>query len=171
MILVQASWQEAQTFRMIPISESCPYVECIFDPATKVFVVILKTTKTTLHMLPQLDEYGNFIPGSTLKDIGIKDQQRALNILKRCFTTESSPILPETKFEDYRPKEGFDPENIGDLKMILMIFHKIIINMIALDIDTNHIFNIYGIICLYHGYYKQPPCNNDDSCCSSGGGV
>lgn len=123
------------------------------------------------QIFPQLDEYGNFIPGSTLKDIGIKDQQRALNILKRCFTTESSPILPETKFEDYRPKEGFDPENIGDLKMILMIFHKIIINMIALDIDTNHIFNIYGIICLYHGYYKQPPCNNDDSCCSSGGGV
>ena len=63
MLLVQATWQESQTFRMIPITESCPYVECIFDPGTKVFVVILKTTKTTLHMLPKLDEYGIAITG------------------------------------------------------------------------------------------------------------
>jgi len=27
MMLVQSSWQENQTFRMIPIAESCPYVE------------------------------------------------------------------------------------------------------------------------------------------------
>ena len=26
MMLVQATWQESQTFRMIPIAESCPYV-------------------------------------------------------------------------------------------------------------------------------------------------
>ena len=35
MMLVQSSWQEKQTFRMIPIADSCPYVECIMDPETK----------------------------------------------------------------------------------------------------------------------------------------
>lgn len=59
MMLVQATWQEKQTFRMIPIADSCPYVECIFDPDTKVFVIISKQTKQSLHMLPKLDDNGD----------------------------------------------------------------------------------------------------------------
>ena len=54
MMLVQATWQESQTFRMIPTSSDCPYVECIFDPGTKVFVIISKIKKVTLHMLPKI---------------------------------------------------------------------------------------------------------------------
>lgn len=59
MMLVQATWNDKQTFRMIPIAETCPYVECIMDPDTKVFVIISKITKTTLHMLPKLDDNGD----------------------------------------------------------------------------------------------------------------
>jgi hypothetical protein len=59
MMLVQATWNEKQTFRMIPIADSCPYVECIFDPDTKVFVIISKLTKHALHMLPKLDDNGD----------------------------------------------------------------------------------------------------------------
>lgn len=59
MMLVQATWQDKQTFRMIPIEDSCPYVECIFDPDTKVFVIISKLTKQSLHMLPRLDDNGD----------------------------------------------------------------------------------------------------------------
>ena len=59
MMLVQATWQEKQTFRMIPIADSCPYVECIFDPETKVFVIISKQSKQSLHMLPKLDDNGD----------------------------------------------------------------------------------------------------------------
>ena len=39
MMLVKSSWQDDQTFKMIPIEESCPYVECIYDPQSKVFVI------------------------------------------------------------------------------------------------------------------------------------
>jgi len=59
MMLVQATWNDKQTFRMIPIAESCPYVEVIFDPDTKVFVIISKLTKQSLHMLPRLDDNGD----------------------------------------------------------------------------------------------------------------
>jgi hypothetical protein len=59
MMLVQATWNDKQTFRMIPTSDTCPYVECIMDPDTKVFVIISKITKTTLHMLPKLDDNGD----------------------------------------------------------------------------------------------------------------
>jgi hypothetical protein len=59
MMLVQATWNDKQTFRMIPVADSCPYVECIFDPDTKVFVIISKLTKQSLHMLPKLDDNGD----------------------------------------------------------------------------------------------------------------
>jgi hypothetical protein len=88
MILVQSSWQETQTFRMIPISESCPYVECIFDPATKVFVVILKVTKTTLHMLPKLDEYGIAITGAK----GTKQDRNKIDIFQEFYLEDKAGI-------------------------------------------------------------------------------
>ena len=88
MILVQSSWQETQTFRMIPISESCPYVECIFDPGTKVFVVILKTTKTTLHMLPKLDEYGIAITGAK----GTKQDRNKIEIFQEFYLEDQTGI-------------------------------------------------------------------------------
>lgn len=88
MMLVQSSWQESQTFRMIPISESCPYVECIFDPATKVFVIILKTTKTTLHMLPKLDEYGQPVTGAK----GTKQDRHRLDVFQEFYIEDKVAI-------------------------------------------------------------------------------
>ena len=88
MILVQSSWQESQTFRMIPITESCPYVECIFDPGTKVFVVILKTTKTTLHMLPKLDEYGQVVTGSK----GNKQDRHKIDVFQEFYIEDTIAI-------------------------------------------------------------------------------
>ena len=63
-MLVESTWQDTITFKMIPLSNDCPYVECIFDPSSKVFVIISKVTKTSLHMLPKLDEYGKAVSGS-----------------------------------------------------------------------------------------------------------
>ena len=88
MILVQSTWQEAQTFRMIPISESCPYVECIFDPGTKVFVVILKITKTALHMLPKLDEYGLAVTGSK----GTKQDRNKIDVFQEFYLEDKAGI-------------------------------------------------------------------------------
>jgi hypothetical protein len=70
MLLVKSSWNEDQTFRMIPLSMDCPYVECIWDPGTKVFVVISRITKTTLHMLPKLDDNGDPAPLKTKRPNG-----------------------------------------------------------------------------------------------------
>lgn len=88
MMLVQSTWQESQTFRMIPISESCPYVECIFDPGTKVFVVILKITKTALHMLPKLDEYGLAVTGSK----GTKQDRNKIDVFQEFYLEDQVGI-------------------------------------------------------------------------------
>ena len=61
MMLVQATWNDKQTFRLIPLTESCPYVECIMDPDTKVLVIISKISKQSLHMLPKIDDNGDTI--------------------------------------------------------------------------------------------------------------
>jgi hypothetical protein len=58
MLLVTATWNGKESFKLIPISESAPYAECIFDPESKVLVVISKLTKTALHMVPKLDPDG-----------------------------------------------------------------------------------------------------------------
>ena len=81
MMLVQATWQESQTFRMIPITNDCPYVECIFDPGTKVFVIISRIKKTSLHMLPKLDEYGQPVAGNK----GMKQERHKVDVFQEFY--------------------------------------------------------------------------------------
>jgi len=88
MMLVQATWNEKQTFRMIPISESCPYVECIMDPDTKVFVVISKIRKTALHMLPKLDEYGQ--PSTGTK--GRKEERHKIEVFQEFYVEDKEAV-------------------------------------------------------------------------------
>lgn len=88
MMLVQATWQENQTFRMIPISESCPYVECIFDPGTKVFVIISKIKRTSLQMLPKLDEYGQPLTGAK----GHKEERNKLDVFQEFYIEDKIAV-------------------------------------------------------------------------------
>lgn len=88
MMLVQATWQDKQTFRMIPIKDECPYVECIFDPGTKVFVIISKIKKTTLHMLPKLDEYGQAIAGTK----GMKQERHKLEVFQEFYIEDTTAM-------------------------------------------------------------------------------
>lgn len=88
MMLVEATWQDKKTFRLIPIAESCPYVECIFDPDTKVFVVISKIRKTALHMLPKLDEYGQAISGTK----GMKQERHKIEVFQEFYVEDKSAI-------------------------------------------------------------------------------
>jgi len=88
MMLVQATWQEQQTFRMIPTKDDCPYVECIFDPGTKVFVIISKIKKTSLHMLPKLDEYGQAISGAK----GMKQERHKIEVFQEFYVEDASAI-------------------------------------------------------------------------------
>jgi hypothetical protein len=104
---------------MIPITESCPYVECIFDPGTKVFVVILKTTKTTLHMLPKLDEYGIAITGAK----GTKQDRNKIEIFQEFYIEDQAGILDivehfaiNAKKFDYKSFMGNASEEVSEAK-------------------------------------------------------
>ena len=88
MMLVQATWQDKQTFRLIPISDSCPYVECIFDPGTKVFVIISKLKRTSLQMLPKLDEYGQPIAGNK----GHREERHKLDVFQEFYIEDKIAV-------------------------------------------------------------------------------
>jgi hypothetical protein len=104
---------------MIPISESCPYVECIFDPGTKVFVVILKVTKTALHMLPKLDEYGIAITGSK----GTKQDRNKIDVFQEFYIEDQAGIIDivehfaiNAKKFDYKSFMGIASEEVSEKK-------------------------------------------------------
>jgi hypothetical protein len=88
MMIVQSTWQDKQTFRLIPIAESCPYVECIFDPDSKVFVIVSKIRKTSLHMLPKLDEYGIAISGNR----GTKQERHKIEVFQEFYIEDLNAI-------------------------------------------------------------------------------
>ena len=88
MMLVESTWQDTKTFKMIPVSNDCPYVECIYDPSSKVFVLIGKITKTSLHMLPKLDEYGKAISGNR----GAKQERRSIDTFQEYYIENEKDI-------------------------------------------------------------------------------
>ena len=68
MLIVSSYYGENNSFKMIPVTEDCPYVECIYDPKINFLVVIGKQEKSILKMVEKLDDNGypekikNFIP-------------------------------------------------------------------------------------------------------------
>jgi hypothetical protein len=89
MMLIQATWNDKQTFKMIPVTSTCPYVECIFDPNSGVFVLISKIKKTALHMLPKLDEYGNAVTGTK----GTKQDRQKIEVFQEFYIEHDTAII------------------------------------------------------------------------------
>ena len=59
MMLTHSQWKESKTFKMIPVTEDCPYLECIYDKDVNVLAVVSTLSKDTFHMVPKLDANGD----------------------------------------------------------------------------------------------------------------
>lgn len=94
MLLIKSSWNEGETFRLLPIAEDCPYVECIFDPGTMVFVVISRVVKTTLHMLPKLDDNGDPAPLKVKRPNGrmVKEERRQIETFQEYYIEDMDAV-------------------------------------------------------------------------------
>ena len=100
MYVVKSSWNEGETFSLIPVTDDCPYVECIFDPATKVFVIISKLSKTTLHMLPKLDENGDPSALKTKRANGrtVKEERKTIETFQEYYVEDMDAIKSLVEF-------------------------------------------------------------------------
>jgi len=80
MFLTTSNWGPYKTFKLVPATTDCPYVEAIFDPGSKILAVISKTYKGSYHMVPKLDDNGDQITLKIGKRPGGKDykEQRVM---------------------------------------------------------------------------------------------
>lgn len=62
MFIYSTDWYGQKSFRMLPLTEECPFNEVIFDPKTRVLAVISKDQKEKPQMLPKLNDKGQVIP-------------------------------------------------------------------------------------------------------------
>ena len=90
MLLITSYWSDKDTFKLMPITNDCPFSEVIYDPSTTLLVVIGKTSKENFQMVPRLDEDGNPQPVKKPKANGktFKEQRTTLNVLHEYYIVE-----------------------------------------------------------------------------------
>lgn len=94
MFLVQATWNDHQTFRTVPLTDACPYVECIWEAEQKVLIVISKITKNAFHMMPKLDDNGDPMPSKTRRPNGrmIKEEKKSVETFQEYYIEDMKAI-------------------------------------------------------------------------------
>lgn len=95
MMLVKSDWNNRPTFKMIPVGSKCPYVECIYDPESKVLAVIGQTRKNVFHMMPKLDDNGDVVLRKVKSDTGkpYKEDRRTVETFQEYYISDLSQIL------------------------------------------------------------------------------
>ena len=58
MLLVDSYMGPYKTFVLIPTSDDCPYVECIYEPTGMTMFLLSKNKKQSYKMLPKLNDNG-----------------------------------------------------------------------------------------------------------------
>lgn len=124
MLLITATWQGHPSFKMIPVSKDCPYTECLFDSTGKICVVITKDTKTSLHMMPKLDDNGD-------------PQQLKVSKRPNGKTVKESRVSLLTNWEHYI-------DNMDDVETLIKMFavnadsfeYKKILNAPKVEMDA-----------------------------------
>ena len=59
MMLIKSAFGNKKSFKLIPITSDCPYVEMLFSPEQQMMVVISKYMKGAYHMVQKLDDNGD----------------------------------------------------------------------------------------------------------------
>ena len=67
MLLIKSAYMKQNSFSLIPVSNDCPYMEVMFDPAHCMLVPIGKTKKETFRMMTKVNADGDPIRLKTPK--------------------------------------------------------------------------------------------------------
>ena len=108
MLIVKSEWNGDQTFRMIPAHKDCPYVECIFDPKSKMLAVIGNTRKNVFHMIPKLDDNGDVVMKKVKTDASkpYKEERRTVETFQEYYITEKDEIVSFTHMFAINPLDA-----------------------------------------------------------------
>lgn len=94
MLLIQSIWNEGETFKLIPLTKDCPYIEGIYDPSSHVLVMISHVSMTKLHMLPKLDDNGDPAPLKSVRANGrtVKEERRSIETFQEFYIDNPKAI-------------------------------------------------------------------------------
>lgn len=94
MMVIKSEWNSQPTFKMIPVGNKCPYVECIYDPESKVLAVIGQTKKNVFHMMPKLDDNGDVVLRKVKTDGAkpFKEERRTIETFQEYYISDLSQI-------------------------------------------------------------------------------
>lgn len=95
MTLITTYWGENKTFKMIPTDKDCPYLEVLFDVATKMLVVFSKEQVEKMQMITKLDPDGEPIKKKKLSNDGYPFQRRQVSMKtsQEYFLIEEKEII------------------------------------------------------------------------------
>lgn len=62
LMAVHSTWGQKPTFRLIPVTNDSVYSEAIYDPDSKVLILMTREIKQQFHMIQKLDDNGFPIP-------------------------------------------------------------------------------------------------------------
>lgn len=82
MRLITTYWGQNKTFKLMPITKECPYMEVLYDPSVQMLVALTKDQKQNYEMLPSLDADGEMIPAKKARISGkkFKEERRLMNV-------------------------------------------------------------------------------------------
>jgi len=65
------------TFKMLPVTQDCPFNEVLFDPKSKILAIVGKEKKQAYRMLPKLNDKGKQVV-SMERGMPVEVQERKL---------------------------------------------------------------------------------------------
>ena len=94
MMIIKSDWNQEPTFKMIPLSKDCPYVEAIYDPQSKVLALIGHTRKNVFHMMPKIDDNGDVVPRKTRTEgaKAHKEERRTVETFQEYYLMDAADI-------------------------------------------------------------------------------
>jgi len=94
MMIIKSDWNQQPTFKMVPVSVNCPYVECIYDPESKVLALIGNIKKNVFHMMPKLDDNGDIVARKVRTEGSktYKEERRTVETFQEYYITDNAQI-------------------------------------------------------------------------------
>lgn len=96
MILASNYWGEAKSFKLVPITEDCPYAEALYDVHTGLLAVISKIKKQVFHNVPKLDDNGDIMHmkiGKRENGKPYKEERRTLETFHEYYIIDEKEII------------------------------------------------------------------------------
>lgn len=92
MMLFTSFWDQHETFRLLPLTEDCPFTEVIYNRSVSILVVISKNKKNNFQYVAKLDPNGEPIRTTKPKANGkaYQEQRVLVELLQEYYITEKA---------------------------------------------------------------------------------